>query len=234
MNTALRLRWHELLLIVFFMLCIGHVNAQSEKTGTYGGAGYFGFRMMKYNFANLNTAFSTNNLPVISENILSFGGGGHGYIDRVIVGGEGFSYVLSDKNNGTYTTQARGEIGFANIGYLLINNNKFMLAPIFGVGASTLTIDINDNTVESFNQLLSNPKKGTRLRNDQFLLDLGVKADLFLTKRKFFAAGVKVGYMYAPVESSWTDVNKVAIDGPTLNADAAYLQLHLTFGGFSN
>lgn len=233
MRTTLKLRWHELLLIIVFTLMFAQAKSQNTSTGTYGGSGYFGFRLMKQNFSTLNAAFASNNLPQISENVLAFSAGGHGYINKLIIGGEGMSYELADKNNGTYTTQVRGDYGFVNVGYLVYNKKNLMLAPMLGFGSHTMIIDINDNTIENFNQLLSNPKKGTRLKNDQFLLDFGVKADLFLTERKFFAIGLKAGYMFAPVESEWTDVNKISIDGPSLNADGAYAQLHFTFGGFS-
>lgn len=231
MKTSLKIRWHELLLIIAFTLMFAQAKSQSE--GTYGGSGYLGFRLMKQNFSNLNAAFASNNLPQISENILAFGGGGHGYINKLIIGGEVFSYELADKNNGTYTTQVRGDYGFFNLGYLLYNKKNIMLAPMLGIGSHTMVIDINDNTIENFNQLLSNPKKGTRLKNEQFLFDLGLKADLYLTERKFFYIGLKAGYMFAPIESEWTDVNKISIDGPSLNADGAYAQLYFTFGGFS-
>ncbi len=233
MRTTLKLKWHEILLIIFFMLMYSEANSQNKSNGTFGGSGYFGFRLMNQDFSTLNAAFASNNLPQISDNILAFGGGGHGYINKLIIGGEGFSYELADKNNGTYTTQVRGDYGFFSLGYLVYNTKNLMLAPMLGIGAHTIVIDINDNTIENFNQLLSNPKKGTRLKNEQFLFDLGFKADLFLTERKFFAIGLKTGYMFAPIESEWTDVNKISIDGPSLNADGAYAQLHFTFGGFS-
>ncbi len=231
MKTSLKIKWHELLLLIVFTLMFA--QARSQSAGSYGGSGYFGFRLMKQNFSNLNAAFASNNLPQISENVLAFGGGGHGYINKIIIGGEGFSYELADKNNGTYTTQVRGDYGFFSLGYLVYNKKNIMLAPMLGIGAHTMVIDINDNTIENFNQLLSNPKKGTRLKNEQFLFDFGLKADLFLTERKFFAIGLKTGYMFAPIESEWTDINKISIDGPSLNADGAYAQLHFTFGGFS-
>ncbi len=233
MRTSFNFKWHEILLIIFFMLSFSEANSQNKSHGTYGGSGYFGFRLASQDISALNTAFSNNNLPQISDNILAFGGGGHGYINKIIIGGEGFSYELADKNNGIYTTQVRGDYGFFNVGYLVYNHKSLMLAPMLGIGGHTFVIDINDNTIENFNQLLSNPKKGTRLKNEQFLLDIGLKADLFLTEKKFFAIGLKTGYFFAPIESEWTDVNKISIDGPSLNADGAYVQLHFTFGGFS-
>lgn len=229
MKRLITLRWQEILLIVFLMLSHLQMNAQS----TYGGAGYFGFRMNKYDFTNLNNVFSTNNLPILSENILGYGGGGHGYIDRLILGGEGFSYEVPERNNGIYKTNIQGGVGFFNIGYVLLNKSRVMISPMLGIGAATMDINIYENTSGDFNQIITNPKKGTRLKNEQFLLDLGVQSNVFLTRNKFFSIGVKAGYQLAPIEGRWSDVNGTIANGPPTNFDAAYAQISFCFGGFS-
>lgn len=233
MKKIIALKWHELLLIVSLVLIHSYSHAQDKYDGTYGGSGYFGFRFTNYNFSKLNASFSANNLPIISENILGYGGGGHGYINRIIIGGEGYAFELVDKNNGSYITQVRGDVGFFNLGYLLINKDKWMLSPILGIGAQTMEIEITETTNESFSQILADPKNGTRLKNEQVLFDLGLQGNIFLTRSKFFSIGLKAGYQFSAIENKWTNTNGVIANGPATNADGAYTQLHFSFGGFN-
>lgn len=233
MKKLVTLKWHELLLIISLILVHSFANAQDKSKGTYGGAGYFGFRYVKNDLSKLNAAFAANNLPVVSENIFGFGGGGHGYINRIIVGGEGYTFELVDKNNGSYLTQVRGDMGFFNVGYLLLNNKNYMLSPMLGIGAYTMEIDIYESTNESFNQILADPKNGTRIKNDQFLFDLGLQGNLFLTESKLFSIGLKAGYQFSVIENKWSDANGVIANGPATNGDGGYAQLQFSFGGFS-
>ncbi len=233
MKKVISLKWHELLLIISLVLIHSYSHAQNKDEGTYGGAGYFGFRFMKYDFSKLNASFSSNNLPLISENIIGFGGGGHGYINKIIIGGEGYTFELIDKNNGNYLTQVKGDVGFFNLGYLLINKDKWMLSPMLGIGAHTMEIEITESNNESFSQILSDPKNSTRLKNEQVLFDLGLQGNFFLSENKLFSIGLKAGYQFSAMENKWTNANGVIANGPATNADGAYAQLHFSFGGFS-
>lgn len=223
-------------LSVFAVLAILSSPSKSQSTNnssTFGGEGNFGIRFQHYDFKNLNSSFKSNGLPEITENIVSFSGGGLAYIDHLIIGGTGASYQLLDKDNGTYKTTVSGGVGFFNVGYMLVNKSNFMFYPILGIGGSTMRIEIYENNKVDFAQLLSNPKKGTIIQNEQFVLDLGFQGNLFLTKQKTFGIGLKLGYQVAPTESKWSDSNGTITNGPVTNADGIYTQLQFCFGGFT-
>jgi len=233
MNTR-TLNISRLALSAYLILCSTFAIAQADKNyGTFGGEGNFGIRFQHYDFKNLNASFKSNGLPEINENIVSFSGGGLAYIDRLIIGGNGASFKLSAKDNGTYKSNVSGGVGFFNIGYLLYNKPKFMIYPLLGIGGSSMKIEIYENSKTDFAQLITNPKKGTVIENEQFLLDLGVQSNLFLTKHKMFGIGIKVGYQFTPLESDWFDANGTLTNSPATNADGIYTQLQFCFGGFS-
>lgn len=229
-----KINWLKLAMFAVLVIVSSSSKSQSKTSpGTFGGEGNLGIRFQHYDFKNLNASFKSSGLPEITENIVSFSGGGLAYIDHLIIGGNGASYQLLDKDNGTYKTTVSGGVGFFNVGYMVINKSNFMLYPILGIGGSTMRIEIYENNKVDFAQLLSNPKKGTIIQNEQFVLDLGLQSNLFLAKQKTFGIGLKLGYQIAPTESKWSDSNGTITNGPVTNADGLYTQLQFCFGGFT-
>jgi hypothetical protein len=208
--------------------------SQNEGNETFGGAGYFGFRINNYNLSGINSSLQSNNIPTLNEAFFGYGGGGLAYIGRLVIGGEGYGFQTPEKNNGAYRSNFSGGIGFFDVGYVVLNNRRCLLYPIVGFGGGTYTINIYDPANTDFTTLLSNPRRGTQLRTEQFILDLGLQTNLFIFNTKFFSVGLKGGYQLAPVKTNWNDANGTLANGPEFDANALYGQINLTFGGFSN
>jgi len=222
------------MLITLSMLVTGNIMAQESSKETFGGAGFFGFRINNYDLSSINSSLKANNIPEVNEAFFGYGGGGHAYIGRLVIGGQGYGFQTPEKNNGTYRSNFSGGVGFFDVGYVLLNSKKILLYPLVGFGGGSYTINIYDPASTDFNSLLANPRRGTQLRTEQFILDLGLQANLFIFQTKFFSVGVKGGYQLSPVEASWTDANGTLANGPEFSANALYGQINLTFGGFSH
>jgi hypothetical protein len=221
---------------VLFLLLItlgSIIPSQAQNNTTFGGVGYFGFRVNNYDLSSMNASLKSNGIPELSETFFGYGGGGHAYIGRLIIGGEG-GFQTADKNNGVYRSNFSGSLGFFNIGYLALNTSKCMISPIVGFGGGTYKINIYDPASTDFTSLLNNPSRGTLLKTELFLMDVGLQANLFLFDSKFFSVGLKTGYQFAPVKSTWTDYNGTLANGPEFNPNALYGQINFTFGGFAD
>lgn len=91
--------------------------------------------------------------------IYSTGGGGHGIINRWILGGEGHSY-FGPANAGGY--------GFLNIGYLVFPMDSLLVYPLIGLGGGSMTREASPSVSKC---ALVNPSVAM-----DFLIPVGKKA----------------------------------------------------------
>ncbi len=211
-------------------------NAQEQKTDKklYGGAGYFAFRISNYDFKNLNDVLKANNLKEFNNLSVSYGGGGYGIINRLVLGGEGFTASSNNQLDTAYKSSMNLEYGLFKIGYLLINNKKLFIYPSLGIGSIQQQIKIVENTQKDFNQQLSNPKRGIELINDQLLIDLGINGNIYLSKSSTVSLNWQVGYQITSSNANnWRDQTGTIANAPKQSYNAAYAQIGLVFGGFS-
>lgn len=221
-------------LIIFLIAISTSLFAQEKKDKLYGGAGYFGFRISNYNLSNLNEALSASKLQEFNNLSVSFGGGGYGVINKLVIGGEGYSSVVDKKEDTSFYSSSQFESGMFQIGYVIFNNKKLFLYPGLGIGSMMQTIKIVENKENSFTEQLTNPRKGTELRVEQFLVDLSLNGNFYLSKSTLLSLNWRLGYQITGNDiQNWRDQIGNINNAPKQNYNAAYAQIGLVLGGFS-
>ena len=206
-----------------------------------GGRGFFMGGANNINIGGLNTRLKNNGYREFSETCISFGGGGYGLLNRLVIGGEGFGVLSGDRSgvvgSETFKTTLRGGYGLFKLGYVIYKRGGFNIYPAVGIGGGGITLDIGKKETVPFDDILKSPKRNVQLTTGCLLIDIGVGADyLMILDRKNtgdeggLAFGVRVGYLAAPYRSDWGD----ALDGPDIGFEGFYFRLMFGGGGGKN
>ena len=134
------------ILILIYVVSIGPAKAQIH----HGGFGNF-FIGPAY---NLSTSLQKdlNSVELIDGNLQlnaitrTYGGAGYSIRPKgIVIGGSGYTYKLtSDGNNGEVALQ--NGCGFFNVGYRILNKNKWLGFPYFGMGGYGASFKITNTT----------------------------------------------------------------------------------------
>lgn len=206
-----------------------------------GGRGFFMGGTNIIDIGELNTRLKNNGYHTFSDNLIGFGGGGYGILNRLIIGGEGFGMSsaaeLGTAGGETFKTTLSGGYGLFKLGYVVYRRGGFNLYPAVGFGGGGLALEITRKETVAFDDILKSPKRNVQLSNGCLLIDIGVGVDyLMILDRKNtgdeggLAFGMRVGYLAAPYRSDWGD----ALDGPDIGFDGFYFRLMFGGGGGKN
>ena len=130
--------------------------------------------------------------------------------------GIGGSMGASAKKNDDYNTWLMSFYGGLNIGYYVVNNKNFHLAPQAGIGIYSSFVKISDrNGYDNFNELLEN---GNTITMNQYTpaLDLSLRFDFAdFTKNKTVIKGFRMGYKLGLAKRGWgiNETSNSTLDG---------------------
>ena len=112
--------------------------------------------------------------------------------------------------------------------------------PLLGLGGGGLQLEILEHGVPSFDDVLRDPGRSSRLSTSAFLVDVGASVDFMLTTRQMGSArggpvfGLRAGYVFAPYKGDWRLESNDVIGGPEVGLTGAYVRLLLGAGGMQN
>ena len=160
---------------ILLVLIAGQSPVHGDEGYREGGGGYFMVGQDLLNIDNLNSRFEDSGYHDFSGNFISLGGGGHGVHGRLIIGGEGhgligtesYENVISEKK---YDTSITAGFGFFNIGYEVFSTGNLGVYPLIGLGGGGLSIFITEKGVDTFDEVLEEPGRGSILSTGGFLL----------------------------------------------------------------
>ena len=225
---------------LFFMnLSSGNTQAIPVPEKDNGGMGYFslGYHMM--NTGNLNDLLQVYDYPDLPGEMISIGGGGHGFVGEWVVGGHGHSFMNRPQSNETYDLSISGGYGFVDVGYVVNTRPGWDLYPLLGVGFGGFMLDISEDQPAIFNELLEEPETSMQVGKGGFLLDLSLNATyLFDFTENYFTRnglvlGLQVGYVLDPFENQWKINGNDVTNGPDMDMGGPYLRLKIGGGGFN-
>lgn len=203
--------------------------------------GFFMIGWQKLDLDELNSRMVPNGFPSLSENLLSLGGGGWGWKDRFLIGGEGHALLGPDEAtaDGAYKTQMAGGYGQLDLGYRIYTGERLNVAPVLGLGGGVVSIDLFERSSPTFDEILSDPLTGTHLSASGFHFDVSVAIDARLTRRvkedgdeDGFAIGFRAGYAFSPGDWDWELNDQTELPGgPQLGISGPYVRFML--GGWS-
>ena len=242
-TKAMKTRIKTLVVLVAGLSLLLSISVQGQEatasSNQTGGMGYFMLGGGKLDIDALNTQLESTGHSTLSDNFISFGGGGHSLKGRLIIGGEGHGLSAQDTESGDYTIAIGAGYGFFNIGYSLYSTGTLNLYPILGIGGGGLSVRIMEKgTSPSFNQVLNNPKRGVDLSTGGWLLNLALGTDYIFAMEKDkrgqggFALGLRIGYVFAPIKGDWAMDGMDISGGPDLGITGPYIRLMIGGGGF--
>ncbi len=188
-------------------------------------------------FNNFNNILQANNYSVLPSTNVNIGGGVAFSKGDILIQAEIRSYKNEIKNT-TSTGSLNVTLFQINVGYSLLNNDKFKISPLLGLGVSRANLGIyptiNNNT--NLGGLLTNPAGFTQLSTSQLSLHLGVQAEAFPVYFNFTGGrkartlvGLKAGYYLPFQEVTWrTGASNLIGSAGTPVTD----KINMNFGGF--
>lgn len=210
------------------------------NTKSRGGRGYFMAGTNILDFDGFNAALRAQGYPTFSSNLFSIGLGGHGIINRFILGGEAHGLLTSNKNfslsGRRYKRSLETGYAFFNVGYQIIRHNGFALFPLIGLGGGGMTLRILDKTTSTFDEILADPGRSATLTTGGILTHASLGLDYLVTTRQTahlkrgFVLGLRAGYNFAPITGDWHLEASDVDGGPELRVTGPYARLIIGLG----
>ena len=229
-------------LLLFFLLAgtlvapaVGPLTAQEPEGVPPEGRGFFMLGLHSVAADDLNDQLLGAGYPAFSTSLFTIGGGGMGMLGAFLLGGEGHALIGADKStaDGALRTRLHGGYGMLNVGYDLFPDEARSLYPLLGVGAGSMAVRIDERTMPLFEDVLDEPRRGVEISRVSLLLMVGLGGDRMLEfpgaedAPGGLAVGLRVGYVVALGQGSWsTGVGDVA-GGPDLSPSGPYVRLQI-------
>ncbi len=204
------------------------------------GRGYFQIGYIGLDLDDLNDRLVGSDYPELGGSFLTLGGGGYGERGRLLIGGEGHAVLGSDEDtaDGGTKLSISGGYGLFRLGYVAFSGDGADIVPALGIGGGIMTLDLVDRDLPTFDEVIEDPERSSRLSTGMFLLDLSVALHYRITREgddeegpRGLLVGVQGGYAFAPGDTSWTldEVNDVS-GGPQLQIEG--LHVRVSIGGW--
>ncbi len=227
------------LITIFVISFTTFAQKDTITSSTYarGGMGYFILGTGQLDFNNINKELWVNGYPELKENFISFGGGGHFQINRIIIGGEGQGFMASKAANKDFSTYGSGGCGFLNIGLAIYQKNKFSSYALLGLGGGGYSIDISENGDADFEDIMEGNFKQIHLTGGGFLMNFSIGTDFIafgkITNNEVggFSIGLRIGYTL-DLTNSWSTKNQTINNMPNTQMSGAFIKLLIGGGGF--
>jgi hypothetical protein len=190
----------------------------------FGGFGHFNLSLRFPQISELSNYLRDKGYSELKGYFVSTGGSGYGVIKKVLIGGEGGSFIGASVRSDSLKRTARidGSFGFFDIGYLLYSNKRFSFYGILGIGGGSINITLIEDYSGSFDSAFVNPPRTAKFSNGSYLIKASLQGDVSLYG---LSLGLKVGYSHA-LGGGWN-----VVGGPRASAGGPFLSI-IVGGGF--
>ncbi|MEP6466890.1 MAG: hypothetical protein ABJB05_11330 [Parafilimonas sp.] len=198
------------------LLTVLYSYSQNTSTVNTDKAAQFSFGIggAYNNIKNLNTALSNASLPTIGKFNLAGIAEGNFRMKNLLFGLNSGMGAYAKKSD-HYNTSVMSYSGGVNIGYYIINDKKFHLAPQAGIGFYSTQVKITQrNGFTNFNDVLASGNSTDIIQNTG-VLDFCLKFDIAdFTKDKTCLSGLRLGYKYGLSKRGWgiDETNNTTVD----------------------
>ncbi|MDZ7293937.1 MAG: hypothetical protein ONB14_00775 [candidate division KSB1 bacterium] len=225
-------------MLLIAVCSVGVTNAREHK-GTGQGCFYIGASTV--DVEKLNTSLRAFGYPELSDRVMSMGGGGHAFINRLVIGGQGHALISKSYDvivrNVPYKTELTAGIGFFNVGYLLTPQSSLKVYPMFGIGGGGIELSITEKQPPAFEQILQQPNRSTHLSKAVLLVNVALGVDYFIVTQRDeegvggLVLGFELGYNLCPVTSGWSAEEIEITGGPDVGIAGPYVRFKIGGGG---
>jgi hypothetical protein len=223
--------------VVFITLLTGlSASAQGFRRSPPdgGAAGFFGAGGARIDAAALDDELTATGYPTFGRQVLTIGGGGYGvHGSGILVGGEGYGVLTGDVPHQGRSVSLTGGFGLFNVGYMAPLTGRLRAYPLLGFGGGGTGLRIGAGpTSEPFRAFLLNPDRQTHLSRVSLLATVGGGIEFRSSRSsRGVLVGVRAGYMFAPVSSSWRLDGNVVGAAPDASLAGPFVRVLVGGGG---
>jgi hypothetical protein len=168
----------------------------------------------------------------------TFGGYGFWQIQNYVIGFKGYGFNMSSRSGNNLEYSASGGAWSLNLGYKVINKDKFGLYPFIGFGYSGITYSIASTLGEDISIPVTTPSfNNAEYQWNNFMAELGLRVEHFFGYKGNEESGgggivgLEVGYQFTPVHGDWSTKGGAGISGAP-NYDMGGFYASVLIGGF--
>lgn len=173
-----------ILTVFILLMSVPPIEGQGGITRIFGRSlnitGYMTLGANWLDVQSLNTALEEYDYLLFSDMSGSWGGGSRLIIKKKFIIGFDYLNLFNKKEtSGSYDTSVSGSLRMLCLGYSVYNRENVYICPIIGIGSQSLSLKLYENTTESFDSLLEDPKKGVDLSTRSLIFDVAVQFDKY-------------------------------------------------------
>lgn len=228
--------------LVIFLAAVS--AGQASAAGTGRGMLYFDFGLHSNRMGDFQSYLDRSALgyPTLAKTFWTVGGGGMFMGRGLVVGLEGVCLLDRRRAANGRASELGGAFGVLQVGYTLIESERFTLYPLLGLGGGAFSWRVqNEVRPESFEDAIRDPEKGSSLLNASFILQAALGADYWIRVKSgeratgYIVIGLRLGYAYSPFGRNWelltADQAVELADGPMLGITGPFVRLVIGCGG---
>jgi hypothetical protein len=225
--------------IIFSCVAIPAVSGAAQlpqpARTSVAGRGYFLLGGRGFGLSELNASLKNSGYSGYSNPLVSFGGGGHALLNRLLIGGEGHSLIEKTAAGPGYETKLSGGYALFDIGYVVYSKGGLNIYPFLGLGGGGIGLEITGDQSAEFEDILKNPGRMSKVSTYGFVISLNLGADSLIKiggkggSGGGFVAGARAGFIWSPAKSKWEMPGLTIPGGPNIGFTGFYVQF--LFGG---
>lgn len=116
------------------------------------------------------------------------------------------------------------------------SGENIRIYPVAGIGAGGIDLEIVERATASFDEVLGNPGRGSKLSKSGFLLNLAIGAEKIIglegSGRGGIILGIRAGYIVAPVKGGWEIGTFEIPGGPGISLQGPYVRVLIGAGSW--
>lgn len=193
----------------------------------------------------LNARLDTAKYYAVSNDAISYGGGGRLNFGRMIFGGEFAVTDFGEEGNPSNgkTSALRSRYFMGQFGYALYAGRHLNLYSLLGVGGGTMIVTLSDSkgggapaagVDPSFTDVVLHPNYSSKLDATYLLFEPSIGFDWLVLRsvgdRFGTTFGARVGHKIAPNRAAWKLDGRKVVGGPDLGPDGAWLRVTVGIG----
>lgn len=210
--------------------CPCHADRQLHKLKPTRQYHFIGIGFHEVSLEELNRKLDSSGISGFEPAAFNLSFGGHVEIRKLVLEGEfsGLAWGENIDNNlrtSLYATNIKGHLGVN----LLPEDLMITLSPYAGLGLGMNGLRIC-NDKKSLSEAIGNSDPNVIIWQGTFLTQIGVAADFVVQspdKRKGFVVGIRGGYQFAPLLTSWYSDDTPITDVPDIKQSGVFVKLIL-------
>jgi hypothetical protein len=215
-------------------ICVKHNPCQDDSllrelkaTRQYS---FIGTGFYEANLKELNSKLDSSGISGFEPAGFSLAFGGHLEIRKLILEGGGSGLIWGENiDNGLRTSLYAANIN-GHLGVNLLPEDMIItLSPYAGLGLGMNGLRIC-NDKKTLNQAIENSDPNVTIWQGSFLTQIGVAIDVVVAspdKQKGYVVGIRGGYQFAPLLTSWYSDDTPITDVPDIKQSGVFVKLIL-------